>query len=248
MGWLILVGGVWKPHKLTKFGLKFCPQGFRGLCGSGGFSGAASRNLYRRESKPLVAPRVQTPGDKILDQILSVWVVFRPLRPRWATPSYHKIWDFTREFKSLYLFQVWITPPIPVFSACTCSQPTRKSKSSCTNTFYPLQSRCPGVQVPRCWASSSFNENINWCVPQICSRKQKGTWRQLSEKVWGFKWVSWRQDHLWPSPTTTNRFLLLCTITSSANIRPTKCLFYGSSHFNISATKPWEHQAAGRSD
>ena len=103
-------------------------------------------------------------------------------------------------------------------------------------------------QVPRCWASSSFNENINWCVPQICSRKQKGTWRQLSEKVWGFKWVSWRQDHLWLSPTTTNRFLLLCTITSSANIRPTKCLFYGSSHFNISATKPWEHQAAGRSD
>ena len=25
---LILVGGVWKPPKLTKFGLKFCPQVF----------------------------------------------------------------------------------------------------------------------------------------------------------------------------------------------------------------------------
>ena len=123
---------------------KILSQG--GFAAQGGFSGTASWNPYRRESKPLVAPRVQTPGDKILDQILSVWVVFRPLRPRWATPSYHKIWDFTREFKSLYLFQVWITPPIPVFSACTCSQPTRKSKSSCTNTFYPLQSRCPGVE------------------------------------------------------------------------------------------------------
>ena len=39
-----------------------CPQGF----------GAASRNPYRHESKPQVALRVQTPGDKILDQILSV--------------------------------------------------------------------------------------------------------------------------------------------------------------------------------
>ena len=28
MVWLILVGGVWKPPKLTKFSLKFCPQGF----------------------------------------------------------------------------------------------------------------------------------------------------------------------------------------------------------------------------
>ena len=27
---------------------------------------------WRRESKPLVAPSVQTPGNKILDQILSV--------------------------------------------------------------------------------------------------------------------------------------------------------------------------------
>ena len=30
------------------------------------------RNPYRCRSKPLVAPRVQTPKDKILDQILSV--------------------------------------------------------------------------------------------------------------------------------------------------------------------------------
>ena len=33
-----------------------------------------------------VAPRVETPGDKILDQILSGYVVSRPLRPKWAVP------------------------------------------------------------------------------------------------------------------------------------------------------------------
>ena len=48
---------------------KILSQG--GFAAQGGFSGTASWNPYRRESKPLVAPQVQTPGNNILDQILS---------------------------------------------------------------------------------------------------------------------------------------------------------------------------------
>ena len=74
MVWLILVGGVWKPTKLTKF-----PWGFDsrrnyglGLAAQGVYTRGATDTPSRRESKPLAAPRVQTPGNKILDQLFSV--------------------------------------------------------------------------------------------------------------------------------------------------------------------------------
>ena len=63
--------GVYKAPKLTKFGLKFCSLRF-GLAAQGVYTRGATDTPSRRESKPLAAPRVQTPGNKILDQLFSV--------------------------------------------------------------------------------------------------------------------------------------------------------------------------------
>ena len=100
----MLSGGVYKRPKLNIFGFSFCPQGPR-LAAPQGTStrgardldsrrhrfesrshGAASRGPLRRESRSLVAPRVEVPGDKIKTQKCWVLAVYRPLRPKSAIP------------------------------------------------------------------------------------------------------------------------------------------------------------------
>ena len=75
--------------------------------------GAASRNPYRREFKPLVAPRVQTPGDKILYQFFQFGWFPDPSDQYelYHTPSYPKIWDFAKEKNVNHPFNMasWMT-------------------------------------------------------------------------------------------------------------------------------------------
>ena len=77
---------------------------------------------YRRESKPLVAPQVQTPGDKILDQILSVWVVSRLLRPKWAIP--HTIISQNKRFYERFF--LWTIPLNVAMGRFECVENTKK--------------------------------------------------------------------------------------------------------------------------
>ena len=59
-----MVGGVWKPPKLTTFGLKSCPQGFE-LTAPLKHPGAAKRKPYRLESNFVSLGGFQTPPTKM---------------------------------------------------------------------------------------------------------------------------------------------------------------------------------------
>ena len=79
---LIFVGGVWKPPKLTKFGLKFCPQGF-GLAAQLGI-GLTAVGVSTRSARWFPDPSDQN--------------------ALYHNPSYPKIRVFTKEFFVNYPF------------------------------------------------------------------------------------------------------------------------------------------------
>ena len=58
---------------------------------------AVSPNPYHPESKPLVAPPVQTPGDKTKFCQFGWFPDPSDQNELYHTPSYPKIWDFTKE-------------------------------------------------------------------------------------------------------------------------------------------------------
>ena len=70
---------------------------------------AASRGPLRRESRSLVAPRVEVPGDKMKTQKCWVLGVYRPLRPKSAIP--HPITTQNMRFER-YKKNWWTIPLI----------------------------------------------------------------------------------------------------------------------------------------
>ena len=137
-----------------------------------------------------LAPRVQTHGDKILDQILSVWVVSRPLWPKWAVP--HPIISQNMRFnKRKKLWTIPLSLHSPALQAYTqkvaVSEVQTPSIFRSARTSYSKYLQFPSVHknslfffrsIPLIqvvdlpspiWSSCGFFQNVRlWAVLLLC--------------------------------------------------------------------------------